>query len=127
MLDGIMSLAGFQVTISFRQNQNSGDYEFIITSVFPVCHKHSKQKETHSLLNAQQLRQNIVVFSLSFPPRQQRRHHGERCELLAIRQLHLDVLIQIVVRGVYADLNEADITSESSAACSSPNSTTAFK
>lgn len=106
MLDGIMSLAGFQVTTTFRQNQNSGDYEFILTSVSSVCSQTHKAKETHSLLNAQQLRQNILVVPFSFPQRQQRCHHGERRELLTIGQLHSNVFIQIVICCVDADSNE---------------------
>lgn len=77
----------------------------------PPCglfvHKKHKAKETHSLLNAQQLRQNVFfVVSLSFPQRQQRGHHGKRRELLAIRQLHPNVLIEIVIRCIHADSNE---------------------
>ena len=44
MLDGIMSLAGFQVTATFRQNRNSGDYEFILTSVSFVCSQETRSK-----------------------------------------------------------------------------------
>ena len=33
MIDGILSLAGFRTTTTFRQNGNSGDYEFIVTAI----------------------------------------------------------------------------------------------
>ncbi|KAK8822244.1 hypothetical protein WA577_005408 [Blastocystis sp. JDR] len=33
MIDGIISLAGFHVSTSFRKNRNSGEYEFIISTL----------------------------------------------------------------------------------------------
>lgn len=71
--------------------------------------KKHEAKETHLLLNAQQLRQNVLfVVSLSFPQRQQRGHHGKRGEPLAIRQLHPNVFVEIVIRRVHADSNEIE-------------------
>ena len=37
MIDGIISLAGFHVTNTFRKNRNSGEYEFIITTLCSVA------------------------------------------------------------------------------------------
>ena len=33
MIDGIISLAGYKMYTSFRKNRNSGDFEFIVSTV----------------------------------------------------------------------------------------------
>lgn len=45
MIDGIISLAGFHVTNTFRKNRNSGEYEFIITTLCSVAFNKQDSKQ----------------------------------------------------------------------------------